>query len=154
MKKPIQIWIYHNQEFIGKYSSMKEAAERAGVPPHTVFNIAHQKTKSPCTRQGFHFSLKQLTEKEIEQLPIMDTVKKTGYTRVDGRACKQLVEDAVYEVPCKNPQVCYLGRSKQERLDNFKTFLFTKFRERWLIIDKRVATLERQFIREMLKSLE
>lgn len=152
MKKPIQIWIYHNQEFIGKYSSMKEAAERAGVPPHTVFNIAHQKTKSPCTRQGFHFSLKQLTEEEIGQLPIMDTVKKNGYTRVDGRACRQIVEDMEYQVDCKNPQVCYLQRNKRDRIEEFKTFLFTKFRERWLLIPKPVATLERQYIRESLNS--
>ena len=154
MKKRTPIWIYHNQEFIGRYDTATEAAKRAGVTTCTVFNIAHGRVKMACTRQGFHFSLKPLTEEEIEQLPIMDTVKKTGYTRVDGRSCKQLVEDAVYEVPCQNRQVCYLGRSKQERLDNFKTFLFTKFRERWLIIDKRVATLERQYIREMLKSLE
>lgn len=154
MKKRTPIWVYRNQEFIGRYDSATEAAKRAGVTTCTVFNIAHGRVKMACTRMGFHFSLRQLTDEEMEQLPVMDTVQNQGYTRVDGRACKQLVEDAVYEVPCKDPKVCHLARSRQQRLEDFKMFLFTKFRERWLIIDKRVATLERQYIREMLKSFE
>ena len=152
MKKKKPVYVYLNQELIGRFESCKEASERTNVSPCTVANIVNGKAKTPVTRQGYHFSYKKLTDEEREELPIMDTVKKTGYTRVDGRACRQIVEDAVYEVACKNPLVCHLQRSKIDRIEEFKTFLFTKFRERWLLIPKQVATLERQYIRESLNS--
>lgn len=152
MRKTIPVFVYHNQEYLGKYDSIGLAAKRGGTTPATVSNIMYGRAKKPYTQQGFSFSLQPLTDEEREKLPVIDTVKQ-GYTRVDGRACKQIVEDAVYDVDCKNPLVCHLARKKEERKEQLKTFLFTKFRERWLIIDKRVATLERQFLREIINSL-
>ena len=151
MRKTIPVFVYQNQEYLGKYDSIGLAAKRGGTTPATVSNIMYGRAKKPYTQQGFSFSLQPLTDEEREKLPVIDTVKQ-GYTRVDGRACKQIVEDAVYDVDCKNPQVCYLQRNRRDRVEEFKTFLFTKFRERWLIIPKQVATLERQYIRESLNS--
>ena len=151
-RKPIQLYIYKNQELWCKASSIAEAAEKTSVTPAQVRNILYHIGKQPCTRQGFAYSLKPLTEEEREQLSCMDTEQK-GYTRVDGRSCKKIVETQEYEVNCNDGKVTYQSAKKQERIDNFKRFLFTKFRERWLLIPQAEAVLERQFIREFLDSI-
>ena len=151
-RKPIQVYIYKNQELWCKASSIAEAAEKTSATPTQVRNILYHIGKQPCTRQGFAYSTKPLTDDEREQLPCMDTDQK-GYTRVDGRSCKKIVETQEYEVNCNDGKVTYQAAKKQERIDNFKQFLFTKLRERWLLIPQAEAVLERQFIREFLDSI-
>lgn len=151
-RKSIPIYIYKNQEFLCKASTIAEAAEKTSVTTTQVRNILYHLVKQPCTRQGFAYSLKPLTDEELEQLPCIDTEQK-GYTRVDGRSCKKIVETQEYEVNCNDGKVTYQSAKKQERIDNFKRFLFTKFRERWLLIPQAEAVLERQFIREFLDSI-
>ena len=151
-RKSIPIYIYKNQEFLFKAASIAEAAEKTSVTTTQVRNILYHLVKQPCTRQGFVYSTKPLTDEELEQLPCIDADQK-GYTRVDGRSCKKIVETQEYEVNCNDGKVTYQSAKKQERIDNFKRFLFTKFRERWLLIPQAEATLERQFIREFLDSI-
>ena len=151
-RKPIPIYIYKNQEFWCKAASIAEAADKTSVTPPQVRNILYHIGKQTCTRQGFSYSTKPLTYNEIEQLPCMDT-KKKGYTRIDGKSCRQIVEEQEYEVACKDGKVTYQASKKQERIDNFKQFLFTSFRERWMLIPKKQATLEKTFIREFLDSI-
>lgn len=153
MSKPkVQVHVYHNQDYKGKYQSIVEAANRAGVTPSTVRQILLGNQE--CTRQGFVFTYNQLTDEEREELPIRDTLPtKDGFIRHDGRSCRKLVEDAVYEVNCYDGHVTYLGKTKEAKIEQFKNFLFTKFHDRWMIIPKGVATLERQYIREFLNSI-
>ena len=151
-RKPIPIYIYKNQELWCKAASIAEAAEITSVTPPQVRNILYHIGKQNCTRQGFSYSTKPLTDDEIEQLTCIDTEKK-GYTRIDGKSCRQIVEEQEYEVACKDGKVTYQASKKQERIDNFKQFLFTSFRERWMLIPKKQATLEKTFIREFLDSI-
>ena len=151
-RKPIQVYIYKNKELLCKASSITEAAEKTSATPAQVRNILYHIGKQPCTRQGFSYSTKPLTENEIEQLPCMDTDKK-GYTKVDGKRCRQIVDEQEYEVSGADGNVTYQASKKQERIDNFKQFLFNNFRERWMIIPKKQATLEKTFIREFLDSI-
>ena len=151
-RKPIQVYIYKNRELCCKAASIAEAAEKTNVTPAQVRNILYHLGKQPCTRQGFVYSTNPLTDDEIEKLPCMDTDKK-GYTRVDGKSCRQIVDEQEYEVSGADGNVTYQASKKQERIDNFKQFLFTKFRERWILIPKKQATLERTFIREFLNSI-
>ena len=151
-RKPIPIYIYKNQEFCFKASSITEAAEKTGATQAQVRNILYHIGKQNCTRQGFAYSTKPLTDDEIEQLPCIDTDKK-GYTKVDGKRCRQIVDEQEYEVSGADGNVTYQASKKQERIDNFKQFLFNNFRERWMIIPKKQATLERIFIREFLDSI-
>jgi len=153
MRKPIPIYIYKNQEFWRKAASIAEAAEKTSVTPTQVRNILYHLGKQPCTKQGFSYFTKPLTDDEREQLPCMDTDPK-GYTRVDGRSCRQIVEAQEYEVNCNDGKVTYQPAAKKERIEAFKRFLFTKFRERWLLIPQAQATLERQYIREFLDSIQ
>lgn len=151
-RKPIPIYIYKNREFCYKAASIAEAAEKTSVTPTQVRNILYHLGKQTCTRQGFAYSTKPLTDDEIEQLPCVGTDKK-GYTRIDGKSCRQIVEEQEYEVNCKDGKVTYQASKKQERIDNFKQFLFNNFRERWMLIPKKQVTLERTFIREFLDSI-
>lgn len=152
-RKAIPIYIYKNQEFWCKAASIAEAAQKSGVTPTQVRNILYHLGKQDCTRQGFAYSTKPLTDDEREQLPCMDDNPK-GYTRVDGRSCRQIVEAQEYEVNCKDGKVTFQAAKKQERIDNFRQFLFTKFRERWMIIPQAQATLEKIYIREFLDSIK
>ena len=79
--------------------------------------------------------------------------KPDTYKKIDGRSCRQVIEGLEYEVNNTNPSVCYRQRNKQQRIEEFKTFLFLKFQERWNKIPKPVATLEKQYIKETLNSL-
>lgn len=151
-RKPIQVYIYKNRELCCKAASIAEAAEKTSVTPAQVRNILYHLGKQPCTRQGFAYSTKPLTDDEIEQLPCIDTDKK-GYTKVDGKRCRQIVDEQEYEVSGADGNVTYQASKKQERIDNFKQFLFNSLRERWMIINKKQATLERIFIREFLDSI-
>lgn len=151
-RKPIQVYIYKNRELCCKAASIAEAAEITSVTPAQVRNILYHIGKQPCTRQGFAYSTKPLTDDEIEQLPCIDTDKK-GYTKVDGKRCRQIVDEQEYEVSGADGNVTYQASKKQERIDNFKQFLFNSLRERWMIIHKKQATLERIFIREFLDSI-
>lgn len=154
MSKPkVQVYVYRNREYIGKYQSIVEAGQRAGITPSTVRQILLGNQE--CTRQGYYFAYDKLSDEEVDELPIRDTMpSKEGMVRHDGRSCRKLVEESVYEVDCANPQVFYQPRSKKEKIDEFKNFLFTKLHDRWMVIPKNVATLERQYIRETLSSLE
>ena len=149
-RKPIPIYIYKNQEFFFKASSITEAAEKTGATQAQVRNILYHIGKQNCTRQGFAYSTKPLTDDEIEQLPCID---QKGYTKVDGKRCRQIVDEQEYEVSGADGNVTYQASKKQERIDNFKQFLFNNFRKRWMLIPKKQATLERTFIREFLDSI-
>ena len=151
-RKPIPIYIYKNQELWCKAASIAEAAEITSVTPPQVRNILYHLGKQTCTRQGFSYATKPLTDDEIEQLHCIDTEKK-GYTRIDGKSCRQIVDEQEYEVACKDGKVTYQASKKQERIDNFKQFLFNNLRERWMLIPKKQATLEKTFIREFLDSI-
>lgn len=151
-RKSIEVYIYKNKEFCCKAASITEAADKTSATPAQVRNILYHIGKQPCTRQGFAYSTKPLTDDEIEQLPCIDTDQK-GYTRVDGKRCRQIVEEQEYEVSGADGNVTYQASKKQERIDNFKQFLYTKFRERWILIPKAQATLEKTFIREFLDSI-
>ena len=151
-RKPIPIYIYKNQELWCKAASIAEAADKTSATPAQVRNILYHLGKQTCTRQGFAYSAKPLTDDEIEKMPCIDTDQK-GYTKVDGKSCRQIVEEQEYEVACKDGKVTYQASKKQERIDNFKQFLFNNFRERWMLIPKKQATLEKTFIREFLDSI-
>lgn len=150
MKQKHKTYAYLNQEFKFVAESATEAARKASVATAVVFQILRK--QRPCTKQGWHFSDHRLTDEEIEQLPCIDTCKK-GYTKVDGKRFRQIVDEQEYEVSGADGNVTYQASKKQERIDNFKRFLFTSLRERWMLIPKAQATLERTFIREFLDSI-
>lgn len=49
--------------------------------------------------------------------------------------------------------ITYQPPKKTERIAQFKRFLFSKLRERWLLMPKAQAALEKNFVLEFLQSI-
>lgn len=143
MKQKRKTYAYLNQEFKFVADSASEAARKASVATAVVYQILKQ--ERICTKQGWHFSDHELTDEEIEQLPIKCNHHQAEVK--DARGCNKDKND------CQDMMLFDFPRSKEEKVDEFKSFLFTIFRERWMLIDKRVAQLEKAFIREFLDSI-
>lgn len=143
MKKKKKTYAYLNQEFKFVADSAAEAASKSSVATAVVYQILKQ--ERICTKQGWHFSDHELTDEEIEQLPIKDNHHQAEVK--DARGCnkdKKDCQDMLFDFP----------RSKEKKVDEFKSFLFTIFRERWMLIDKKVAQLEKAYIREALQEFK
>ena len=144
MKEKKKTYAYLNHEFKFAANSAAEAARKASVATAVVYQIL--KKQRLCTKQGWHFSNHKLTDEEIEQLP-----KKFNHHQAevkDARGCNKDKND------CQDMMLFDFPRSKEEKVDEFKSFLFTIFRERWMLIDKRVAQLEKAYIREALQEFK
>ena len=144
MKKKKKTYAYLNQEFKFVADSASEAARKASVATAVVYQILKQ--ERICTKQGWHFSDHELTDEEIEQLPIKDNHHQAEVK--DARGYNKDKKD------CQDMMLFDFPRSKEEKVDEFKTFLFTIFRERWMLIDKKVAQLEKAYIREALQEFK
>lgn len=144
MKEKKKTYAYLNQEFKFAENSAAEAARKASVATAVVYQILSK--QRPCTKQGWHFSDHELTDEEIEQLPIKDNHHQAEVK--DARGCNKDKND------CQDMMLFDFPRSKEEKVDEFKSFLFTIFRERWMLIDKRVAQLEKAYIREALQEFK
>lgn len=153
MKKPKAVYAYLNKEPIGRFNSIKEAAERTNLTSATVGNIARGKQKV-STSNGYYFSFKKLTQDEIEYIPMKENKEELEYVKVDGKSCRKVVDKCSYEVDCNNKQVCFFPRSKQAKIQDFKKFIYSKMYDRWMLIPQKVATLERVYINEFLNAME
>lgn len=152
MKKGNKVYIYLNQEYWGEAATQNQAAKKCSVSTATVQQVLSKRI--PCTKRGFYFSRKELTDEERYELPVKDNHFQKKDPTHWGRGCVREVEDQVYEVECTSPNVTYFPKKRSDKIDEFKTFLFTRFRERWLLIPKPLATLERQYIRDFLREME
>ena len=144
MKKKKKTYAYLNQEFKFVADSAAEAASKASVATAVIYQILKQ--ERICTKQGWHFSDHELTDEEIEQLPIKDNHHQAEVK--DARGCNKEKKD------CQDMMLFDFPRSKEEKVDEFKTFLYTIFRDRWMLIDKKVAQLEKAYIREALQEFK
>ena len=144
MKKKKKTYAYLNQEFKFAANSAAEAAMKASVATSVVCQILKQ--ERICTKQGWHFSDHELTDEEIEQLPIKCNHHQAEVK--DARGCDKDKKD------CQDMMLFDFPRSKEEKVDEFKTFLYTIFRDRWMLIDKKVAQLEKAYIKEALQEFK
>lgn len=143
MKKKKKTYAYLNQELKFITPTASEAARKASVATAVVYQIL--KKQRLCTKQGWHFSDHELTDEEIEQLPIKGNHHQAEVK--DAIGCNKDKKD------CQDMMLFDFPRTREGKVDEFKSFLFTIFRERWMLIDKKVAQLERAFIREFLDSI-
>lgn len=144
MKQKHKTYAYLNQELKFIAESATEAARKASVATAVVFQILRKQRL--CTKQGWHFSDHELTDEEIEQLPIKCNHHQAEVK--DARGCDKDKKD------CQDMMLFDFPSSRERKVDEFKSFLFTIFRERWMLIDKRVAQLEKEYIREALQEFK
>lgn len=150
MKKPIPVYCYQHKEFVTKAPSLQGAAILADTSVTSVRKIINQDID--CTRDGWVFSLEELTPEEMEHMPDSHQ-EKQKLTRV-GKQCRKDVENQSYEVSCNDGKVLFLPAARKDRITLLRKFIYTKLHDRWMLIPHRVATLEKQMARELLDSLE
>lgn len=150
MRPAVPVYVYQHQEFICKAPALKIAAQLADTSPSFVRKLMDE---NRCTPDGYFFSLKELTQDEIDNIP--DSYKKKQkIERRTADECYKKVNNQEYEVDCKDGQVTYVPRKKKDKIRMLRLLIKKIAADRWRIIDQRMATLEQQGIRELLDSLE
>ena len=144
MKPKIKTYLYRNRQFVGAYDSITEAAVAGGESLPTARQIIQGISK--ISRKGNVYTTKELTDEEIQELPI----KEERFNQ----ECKVQVDEQIeYEVPCSDHKVCYLPRTKQGKLMMLKKFIYTQMNYKWLTQPKKITTLQKQFLQELFDSL-
>lgn len=64
------------------------------------------------------------------------------------------IDHQVYEVTHGNDKIFSLPRSSKDRLQTLKAFVMKECEKAWASQPREVATLKRQYLRELVKSLE
>lgn len=59
-----------------------------------------------------------------------------------------------YDVTHKEKNICHIPTSKKETVKMLRTFVFNECGKCWSQLPAPVATLKRQFLREMMEKLE
>ncbi len=80
--------------------------------------------KRKLTRKGYHYTQTKLTEEEINDIQTVN-----------------------------NEQLTYQARSKEQRIKDFKFFLYQKLYTHWQKLPKAAVNLERTYIQEFLDSI-
>lgn len=143
-------YAYKNHELVGFFNSLLEASQKTKDNVTTIRNILEGKQE--ISRKGYVYTDEPLTEEEIQSMPTKKE-KETKQGKRFNKDCKKLFNGFDYEVPCSNHQVTYQARSKEQRIKDFKYFLYQKLDMHWQLIPKAAVNLERIYIQEFLDSL-
>lgn len=143
------VYLYQDRKYIGKFDSFIDAAEECGLTPTSIRTGYNEQR----TIKGRVFvSNRELTQEEIENIQIDDNAAEIK----ERKKCSlkpSLSKDVEYQVSCKQKDVCYLPRTREARADLLKDFIYKKLWNRWESINPTVATLEKQFVKELTDSL-
>lgn len=63
------------------------------------------------------------------------------------------VDHQVYEVDCKHSNIFDLPRGKKAKLQELKTYVMKECEKAWSLLPREVATLKRQYLRELIDAL-
>ena len=143
-------YAYKNHELVGFFNSINEASDKTKENTATIRNILEGKQQ--ITRKGYVYTDEPLTEEEIQSMPTIKE-KEIKEGKRFNNDCKKLFNGFDYEVPCSNHQVTYQARSKEQRIKDFKYFLYQKLDSHWQKLPKAAKNLEIVYINEFLDSL-
>ena len=139
---------YKNHELVGFFNSINEASDQTNENATTIRNVLEG--KQTISRKGYVYTDEPLTEEEMQSMP---TIKEKEYKPRFNGDCKQIINGYDYEVPCANHYVTYQARSKEQRIKDFKYFLYKKLQMHWDMIPKAQANLEKVYINEFLETI-
>ena len=74
------------------------------------------------------------------------TSKRTG-------KCTKQIDNQLYRISHDNDSIFQLPRSKKERVEILKKFVTNECDKCWSILPREVATLKREFLRELVRSI-
>lgn len=147
MKK---VYAYKHKQFICENISPSAAAHASNLSYLTVWKVLNGKI--PCTRNGWYFSYHKLSDEELEKIEDRE-VKETNLKRIDGRSCRKVVQTQEYQVDCKDGHVGFIPKTFEGKKALLRKYIFKIARDRWLLLPKQVAILERTLIMELIDSL-
>ena len=75
------------------------------------------------------------------------------YNKTVGKIQRE-INGQTFDVEWKNRNIFQLPRNRKEKLEMLKTFVRKECDSCWSMQDRRIATLKREFLTEMIKSLE
>ena len=150
MKPKRACYAYKNHELVGFFNSINEASDKTKENTATIRNILEGKQQ--ISRRGYVYTDEPLTEEEIQSMPTKKE-KEIKEGKRFNNDCKKLFNGFDYEVPCSDHQVTYQARSKEQRIKDFKYFLYKKLYTHWLTVPKAVKNLEIVYIDEFLSSI-
>lgn len=141
MKRPKETFVYKNGEFVGRYDCQSYAAEATGVSPCVIGRITRGDAIS--TKDGYHFSNKELTKEKMANLPIAGEKKEETRQRVKfNKQCKEF-EDREF----------FFERSKEGKKAQLKQYIYSKLKFHFLTIPKKQAILEKRFIDTLINEI-
>lgn len=142
MRDKQRCFLYRNRQLIGEYPSITQAATAGGETLPTARSVINGIRQ--VTKKGNVYSTKELTEKEIQNLPI----------RRFNDNCKEHVSNTIeYEVSCSDHRVCYTGRNRQERLMMLKEFIYKQMDYKWKTQPYKITCLQQKFLKEIFDDL-
>ena len=145
------IHIYQHKKHFIDVQTIKEAAQETHISTSTVTRYLRE---GLVTKRGFFFSYKKIPKTELDQLPDSDhQISPRGLEYVSDGKCRKIVDNQEYEVSCKDGLVTYLPQKKEERKEALSKMIAKVAKDRWRNIPRNIATLERQFILELIESL-
>lgn len=148
MKPKRPCYAYKNNELVGFFNSLGEASDKTKENVTTIRNILEGIQQ--ISRRGYVYTDEPLTEEEMQSMPTR--TQKEIKQRFNGD-CKKIIGNYDYEVPCNNHQVTYQPRSKEQRIKQFKFFIYQKLQRHWDSIPKAAVNLEKVYINEFLNSI-
>lgn len=80
-------------------------------------------------------------------------MKLTRYMKKSVGKLTREIDKQVYEVNFKDRNVCHIPANKKETVKMLRTFVFNECGKCWSQLPAPVATLKRQFLREMIEKL-
>ena len=147
MKKPKECWVYKNGEFVGRYDCQAYAAEATGVSPCVIGRITRGEAMS--TKDGYHFSNKELTKEEMANLPIAGKKQEETIERVRfNNRCKEYIENQEFE-----DREFFFERSKEGKKAQLKQYIYSKLKFHFLTIPKKQAILEKRFVDTLIDEI-
>lgn len=145
------IYIYQHREPFISVSTLKEAAQETHI---SVMTVKKYLQTGMATKKGFFFSDKPIPEEDLKRLPDNNIqVSKAGLTYTMEGKCRKVIDGQEYEVNSSDGMVTYVPKSKQGKKEALSVIIAKVARDRWRNIPRHIATLERQYIRELIEAL-
>lgn len=155
MRKPKKTYLYRYNEYIGEFPSLLKAAQYANEDTQRASNVIRGLVRQ--TRNGYFYSYSQLTSEQISNLPrekeenhTQPTIKQRTYNTTH----RILDNDIEIEADPRNLNIFQFPRTRKEKVNLLKKFIYKKLIPIWQTQNKRQSTLEKEFIKDLLGAIE
>lgn len=146
LKKSQKTYVYNEDGLVGEFSSIRKAALHSKLTDPTV--QVYIKSGKVNKKTGLFFSHKEVTDDELKDLfkEKPKPLKKVINYRV------KKVGNQEYAVG-RDLKVTNIPAKRQAAIQALREFITAKLSYRWMTCDKRISTLERQRVNELLEAL-